>query len=77
MYEIRIDDLSHNEKFIKDNLERFKTDNEFINNNFFHFSDIKDEVKKLKDSNNYQEAMLDFLLSDRSLSVLKVSATVL
>ena len=64
LYEIRIDDLSHNEKFIKDNLERFKTDNEFINNNFFHFSDIKDEVKKLKDSNNYQEAMLDFLLSD-------------
>ena len=64
LYEIRIDDLSHNKKFIKDNLERFKTDNEFINNNFFHFSDIKDEVKKLKDSNNYQEAMLDFLLSD-------------
>lgn len=64
LYEIRIDDLSHNEKFIKDNLERFKTDNEFINNNFFHFTVIKDKVKELKDRNDYQEKMLKFLLSD-------------
>lgn len=64
LYEIRIDDLSHNEKFIKDNLERFKTDNKFIDNNFFHFTAIKDEVKKLKDKDNYQEEMLKFLLSD-------------
>jgi len=64
LYEIRIDDLSHNEKFIKDNLKRFKTDDKFIDNNFFHFTAIKNEVKKLKDSDNYQEAMLDFLLSE-------------
>ena len=64
LYEIRIDDLSHNEKFIKDNLERFKTDDKFIDNNFFHFSDIKNKVKELKDKDNYQEEMLKFLLSD-------------
>ena len=64
LYEIRIDDLSHNEKFIKDNLERFKTDDKFIDNNFFHFSDIKNKVKELKDKDNYQEKMLKFLLSD-------------
>lgn len=64
LYEIRIDDISHNEKFIKDNLERFKTDDKFIDNNFFHFTAIKDEVKKLKDKDNYQEKMLKFLLSD-------------
>ena len=64
LYEIRIDDLSHNEKFIKDNLERFKTDDKFIDNNFFHFTAIKNEVKKLKDKDNYQEEMLKFLLSD-------------
>jgi predicted NAD-dependent protein-ADP-ribosyltransferase YbiA (DUF1768 family) len=64
LYEIRIDDLSHNEKFIKDNLERFKTDNKFIDNNFFHFTAIKNEVKKLKDKDNYQEEMLNFLLSE-------------
>jgi len=64
LYEIRIDDISHDEKFIKDNLERFKKDSRFIDNNFFHFSAIKDKVKQLKDDTDYEKQMLEFLLTD-------------
>jgi len=62
LYPITIKDLSHNEQFIKDNLERLKKDDEFIDNNFFYFSDVKQKVNEYKNEPDYETKMLNFLL---------------